>query len=67
VLAALKTMQESLLENELNAKGQLSAIGKALAVLEFNLDGTLRTANQNFLTLFGYELGQIRGRAHGSV
>jgi PAS domain S-box-containing protein len=65
VLAALKTMQESLLENELNAKGQLSAIGKALAVLEFNLDGTLRTANQNFLTLFGYELGQIRGRAHG--
>jgi methyl-accepting chemotaxis protein len=57
-------MQESLLENELNAKGQLTAISKALAVIEFNLDGTVRSANQNALQMFGYELQQLSGRSH---
>jgi len=67
VLAALRKMQESLLENELNAKGQLAAIGKALAVVEFNLDGTVRTANRNFLNLFGHDLELIRNRSHDTI
>lgn len=64
VLAALKVMQDSLLENELNAKGQLTAIDKALAIVEFGLDGTIRATNTNFLRLFGYELREICGRPH---
>ncbi|MBS0396859.1 MAG: HAMP domain-containing protein, partial [Proteobacteria bacterium] len=53
VLSALKSMQAALLENELNAKGQISAIHKAQAVVEYGLDGTVRAANANFLALFG--------------
>jgi methyl-accepting chemotaxis protein len=64
VLSALKVMQEALLENALNAKGQLAAISKSLSVVELNLDGTIRTANANFLQLFGYELGEICGQPH---
>ena len=62
VLSALKTMQEALLENELNAKGQISAINKAQAVVEYHLDGTVRVANDNFLKLFGYQLDEVRGQ-----
>jgi len=64
VLAALKIMQQVLLENELNAKGQLTAIDKALAIVEFDLDGTIRAANSNFARLFGYAADEVRGRPH---
>ena len=62
VLSALKTMQDSLLENELNAKGQIAAINKAQAVVEYNLDGSVRVANDNFLKLFGYAFDEIKGQ-----
>ena len=65
VLAALDTMQGALLDNELNAKGQIAAINKAQMVVEYDLDGTVRTANDNFLTTFGYRLDEVRGREHG--
>jgi methyl-accepting chemotaxis protein len=44
--------------------GQLQAIGKSQAVIEFNLDGTIITANDNFLTALGYSLNEIVGRHH---
>ena len=44
--------------------GQLAAISKAQAVIEFNLDGTVRTANDNFLRALGYSLDEIKGRHH---
>ncbi|MGE0290047.1 MAG: PAS domain-containing protein [Bradyrhizobium sp.] len=44
--------------------GQLEAIGKSQAVIEFNLDGTIITANNNFLAALGYSLGDIKGRHH---
>ncbi|PQO45681.1 PAS domain-containing protein [Blastopirellula marina] len=44
--------------------GQLEAIDKAQAVIEFNLDGTILTANDNFLGALGYTLGEIQGRHH---
>jgi len=64
LLSALKTMQDSLLENELNAKGQIAAIGKAKAVAEFSLDGTILSANDHLLRLFGYSLADIKDRYH---
>ncbi len=45
-------------------RGQLAAIGKAQAVIEFELDGTIITANAAFLAVAGYTLDQIRGRHH---
>ncbi|WP_108514182.1 PAS domain-containing protein [Bradyrhizobium algeriense] len=44
--------------------GQIAAIGKAQAVIEFNMDGTIIGANQNFLRTVGYTLDEIRGRHH---
>lgn len=45
-------------------KGQIQAIGKSQAVIEFNLDGTIITANENFLSSVGYTLDEIRGQHH---
>jgi methyl-accepting chemotaxis protein len=44
--------------------GQIDAIGKSQAVIEFNLDGTIIQANENFLRALGYSLGEIKGRHH---
>lgn len=43
---------------------QLQAIGKSQAVIEFQLDGTIITANGNFLATVGYALDEITGRHH---
>ena len=45
--------------------GQIDAIGKSQAVIEFNMDGTIRIANQNFLDAMGYTLAEIQGKHHG--
>ncbi|MGV3607885.1 MAG: methyl-accepting chemotaxis protein [Planctomycetaceae bacterium] len=42
----------------------LEAIGKSQAVIEFEMDGTIVTANDNFLSTVGYTLDEIRGRHH---
>jgi len=44
--------------------GQVAAIGRAQAVIEFKLDGTVLVANENFLTTLGYRLEEIQGRHH---
>ncbi|MDP3691731.1 PAS domain-containing methyl-accepting chemotaxis protein [Bradyrhizobium sp.] len=44
--------------------GQIEAIGKSQAVIEFNMDGTILTANENFLGAMGYSLGEIQGKHH---
>lgn len=45
-------------------EGQIQAIHKSQAVIEFNLDGTIITANENFLGAMGYRLDEIQGRHH---
>ncbi len=42
----------------------LAAISKSQAVIEFELDGTIITANDNFLKTLGYSLDEIKGRHH---
>ena len=48
----------------IDAQGQMEAIGRSQAVIEFKLDGTIITANANFLGAIGYSLEEIRGRHH---
>lgn len=48
-----------------NYEGQIDAIGKSQAVIEFHLDGTIITANDNFLQTVGYSLPEIQGKHHG--
>lgn len=45
-------------------QGQIAAVSKSQAVIEFNLDGTIITANENFLKTMGYSLDEIQGRHH---
>lgn len=44
--------------------GQMSAINRSQAVIEFGMDGTILTANDNFLRALGYSLDEIQGRHH---
>ena len=46
-------------------EGQLAAIGKSNAVIEFDMDGIVITANDNFLNaLGGYSLNEVKGKHH---
>ena len=45
--------------------GKIAAMGRAQAVVEFNMDGTIVAANQNFLDAVGYTLAEIQGKHHG--
>ena len=47
-----------------NFEGQIVAIGKSQAVIEFSMDGTILTANDHFLKALGYSLNEIKGRHH---
>ncbi|MGV8832902.1 MAG: methyl-accepting chemotaxis protein [Devosia sp.] len=44
--------------------GQLAAISKSQAVIEFDLNGTILTANENFCATMGYRLDEIKGQHH---
>jgi methyl-accepting chemotaxis protein len=45
--------------------GQVNAIGKSQAVIEFDLQGRILNANDNFLAALGYSLAEIKGQHHG--
>ena len=47
-----------------NYQGQIAAINKSQATIEFKLDGTIVTANDNFLNALGYTLDEIKGKHH---
>jgi len=42
----------------------LEALSRSLAMIEFKPDGTILTANENFLAAMGYQLEEIRGQHH---
>jgi len=48
----------------LDTKWQMEAINKSFAVIEFDLDSTIRTANENFLNTIGYRLDEVKGQKH---
>ncbi len=62
---ALNKMNASLKLLNADFVGQINAIKKSQAVVEFNLDGTILTANDNFLRTMSYSLDDIKGRHHG--
>ncbi len=48
-------------------EGELKAVSNAQAVIEFRMDGTILTANENYLKAVGYQLEEIRGKHHGML
>ena len=55
------TVQQTSLER---TQALLAALDKSLAVIDFQPDGTVITANQNFLHCLGYRLEEIVGQSH---
>ncbi|EGX6957887.1 PAS domain S-box protein [Aeromonas hydrophila] len=60
-VASNVTEQQSTLER---SQALLAALDKSLAVIDFQPDGTVITANQNFLHCFGYRLDEVVGQSH---
>ena len=45
-------------------RSQVDAVKRSMAVIEFNLDGTILDANDLFLATMGYRAEEIRGKHH---
>jgi methyl-accepting chemotaxis protein len=45
-------------------RGKVDAINRSQGTIEFNLDGTVITANENFLKVLGYTLAEVQGKHH---
>lgn len=50
--------------NNAETEGKLNAIDKSLGTIEFNMDGTIITANDKFLEIAGYSLDEVAGKHH---
>jgi PAS domain S-box-containing protein len=60
--AAAEAKKDALLQE---MAGQLAAVDKSRGAIELSLDGTILTANNNFLKVMGYSLDEIKGKHHG--
>jgi PAS domain S-box-containing protein len=47
-----------------NYRGQVEAINRSQLMIEFQLDGTIIKANDNYLRAFGYNDGDLEGKHH---
>jgi methyl-accepting chemotaxis protein len=52
------------LQSESETRNKLQAIDRAMAVIEFDLDGRIIAANDNFLRLLGYNRQELLGKHH---
>lgn len=63
-LGELARAMSSIKDAVADYSGQINAIDKSQAVIAFNMDGTIITANKNFLDTTGYSLEEIKGKHH---
>jgi len=65
VAAKTAAVRRKVVDHDLeDFRGQVAAINRSQAVIEFALDGTILSANENFLKTVGYSLDEIEGRHH---
>jgi methyl-accepting chemotaxis protein len=67
LLNSLADMQSALRardEKDADSRGQLAAIDRAQAVIEFEMDGTVRSINDNFARVMGYSSAEVVGKHH---
>jgi len=63
-IQASSTEQEQLLAQGHEYQSKIEAISKAQGIIEFQMDGTILTANENFCQCLGYSLEEIKGKHH---
>ncbi len=54
-------------KGEKNNEALVAAIYRSQAVIEFDINGTILDANENFLRVFGYSLSDIKGKHHRTL
>jgi methyl-accepting chemotaxis protein len=64
MLEGVDTMLDAIQTTTSDYQGQLAAIDKSQATIEFKMDGTIVTANDNFLNAMGYRMDEVKGRHH---
>lgn len=52
------------IEQKQALQSNVDALNRSMATIEFNLDGTIITANDNFLRASGYSMSEIQGKHH---
>ncbi|MFT7619051.1 MAG: methyl-accepting chemotaxis protein [Planctomycetota bacterium] len=52
-------------DSTLELARQVEAMNKSQAIIEFEMDGTIITANENFLDIMDYTLAEVQGKHHG--
>lgn len=62
--SAAAKQEQALKMQAAELSGVTNAIGRVQACIEFNLDGTIIAANDNFLGCVGYSLHEIKGQHH---
>ena len=67
LLNNLAQMQDQLRKLIAENQSQLNAINKSQAAIEFQLDGTIISANENFQRVTGYTLDELKGRHHSML
>jgi methyl-accepting chemotaxis protein len=70
LLDSLDHMQNALRardEKDADYRGQIAAIGRSQAVIEFNMDGTVRDVNDNFAQTMGYAKTEVVGKHHSQL
>ncbi|MFM9838187.1 MAG: GAF domain-containing protein [Cyclobacteriaceae bacterium] len=60
----LSATQEEISRRQLDNENVIKAIDSSFAVVEFEPTGVILNANQNFATLMGYSISEIKGRHH---
>ncbi|WP_093535948.1 methyl-accepting chemotaxis protein [Stenotrophomonas rhizophila] len=61
---ATRQASTALAKRHAELEAQVAALHRVQAVIEFDLEGTILQANDNFLQTLGYTLEEIRGRHH---
>jgi methyl-accepting chemotaxis protein len=70
LLISLSQMQGALVAREqkdADFRGQIAAINRAQAVIEFAMDGTVLSINDNFATVMGYSREEMVGKHHSTL
>jgi PAS domain S-box-containing protein len=60
----LQATQEEMTRGQAESEGTMRVINDAMAVVEFDPDGNIIKANQNFLDVMGYKQDEIIGEHH---
>jgi len=67
LLSSLDAMQSALVqrdEKDADYRGQIAAIGRSQAVIEFDMQGMVRDVNENFARVMGYAREEVIGKHH---